>query len=265
MGVTQLEDWYRVRPNDALKHEFGPVIRIQYNWSLAEALLTCYPEHEWHAWRFLKTPQAFWTSPTNRRSYFEWLQSKLGVKTMSDWYQVQKAEIVKNHGNGLLTHYYSQSPTRAIMDAFPEHKWQPWKFDRVPLGFWNEISHRKQFFDHLAESKGFTKLEDWYLIDVSDFAEAGGSSIASAFNNRVVDIVMTTFPEHNWQPWRFRRGQGLRNPEGHRKFMDWLYQELKLKSLADWYDLSSLVIKAHGGSSKSIQNLFLTFSTHLFE
>jgi hypothetical protein len=248
LGVKQLQDWYRVKPNDVIEDDLGALIRAEYHWSLSEALVKIYPEHEWHEWRFNKTPNGFWASPTNRRRFFEWLQSQLGLRTMEDWYGVQKVQIARNGGNGLLTHYYNQSAARAIMEAFPEHKWQPWKFKRVPMGFWNEIAHRKLFFDHLAELRGFSSMEDWYKLDIEDFVESGGSSIAVAFNNRIPDIVMQTFPEHEWKPWMFRRSMGLRRQEDHRAFMDWLFKKLGMKDLAEWYHTPSMAIREHGGT-----------------
>lgn len=248
LGVTKLEDWYRIKPSDAIKQPRGPIIRINYNWSLAEALTKLYPEHEWHEWRFNKTPNGFWSLQSNRRRFFVWLQEKLGIKTMSEWYTISKTDITTNGGNGLMTHYFRHSPVAAIMDAFPEHKWQPWKFQRVPSGFWAELQNRKIFCAHLAEVKGFTSIDDWYNVDIDDFNQHGGGSIAVAYNGRVADIVIETFPEHEWKPWLFHRAISFKRLEDHRAFMDWLSKSLGIASLADWYTLPASVIRENGGA-----------------
>lgn len=248
LGVVHMEDWYKVRPEDAMEQPHGAVIRVDYHWSLPEALVKIYPEHEWHEWRFYKTPNGFWSLQTNRRRYFQWLMRRLDLKTMEDWYSVSKAMIAKNHGNGLLTHIFSHSPPRAIMDAFPEHKWQLWRFVRAPTGFWQDLTTRRQFFDHLKERKGYTKMEDWYNSQVEDFVEAGGSSLLALYNNRIADLLMETYPEHEWQPWLFARTLHLRRPEDHRIFMEWLGKKLGIKKMDEWYEVPSSIIRDNGGA-----------------
>lgn len=43
---------------------------------------------------------------------------------------------------GLLTSHYNSSLIKALATIYPEHKWIPWKFGRVPRGFWS----RKDFY-----------------------------------------------------------------------------------------------------------------------
>jgi hypothetical protein len=57
-----------------------------------------YPTHSWVPWKFQAVPRGFWASETNRKQYFDWLGSQIGIHSPKDWYQVTSETIRENYG-----------------------------------------------------------------------------------------------------------------------------------------------------------------------
>ena len=68
----------------------------------------------------------------NHRIYARYLGEKLGYEKMEDWYKISKKDICKNGGSGLLSGYYASTPSKFVMEMFPDYEWLPWKFTRMP-------------------------------------------------------------------------------------------------------------------------------------
>jgi hypothetical protein len=58
-----------------------------------------YPEHVWLEWQFTSVPRSFWNDVNNQKRFLEWASGELGVKSLSDWYKVKSAQIIKLGGS----------------------------------------------------------------------------------------------------------------------------------------------------------------------
>lgn len=77
--------------------------------------------------------------------------SELKLEHWTDWYKVSYRDIRSLGGGSMVSLYYHDSisnffhfyntTARAIMDIFPEHKFEPWLFERVPTG-WKIVEKR---------------------------------------------------------------------------------------------------------------------------
>lgn len=91
----------------------------------------------------------------NRRKQFDYIAVRLGYTNYEDWYGVTTADIRKFGGKihdiymqytskhkigGTVLHYYSSSPSSALLDIYPEHDWKLWKFGRSYKPVWNDVS-----------------------------------------------------------------------------------------------------------------------------
>jgi len=58
------------------------------------------------------------------------------------------------------------SPASIVMKAFPEHKWEPWKFARSKhRNTWpNNPNLVTQYFDWLKQQLGLSSMEAWYNV-----------------------------------------------------------------------------------------------------
>ena len=50
------------------------------------------------------------------------------------------------------------------MSTFPEYQWLPWKFNTVPVGFWEDLGNINNYMTWLSRQLNITKMEDWYKV-----------------------------------------------------------------------------------------------------
>ncbi len=57
-----------------------------------------------------------------------------------------------------------------------------------------------------------------------------------------VELLAETYPEYDWLPWKFERPRNYWSDiKNVRKFMDWAAQQLNVKEMSDWYNVSTSV------------------------
>jgi hypothetical protein len=84
--------------------------------------------------------------------------------------------------------------------------------------------------------------------------ETGGLPILKhQFGGSLVRALEYIYPHHEWIPWRF---SNTSVPSGYwvdeanrRKFFDWLFTELKLTTMDDWFEVSPSVVRGRGGAA----------------
>lgn len=173
------------------------------------------------------TVRTFLRSLTESSQYFEWLGVQLGFNSMEDWYNINIDKVVKHGGRNVLT-VYNGSAMRAVQNVYPEHKWLPWKFETVPLGFWEKIDNQRQFFDWLAEQLGYKTYEDWYQVGNPDIYKWGGHSLMKCYYGASVPRALRAiYPEHHWQLWNFKNisKRFWRSKNNHKIFLEWLVND----------------------------------------
>jgi hypothetical protein len=73
----------------------------------------------------------------------------------------------------MIVMHFDWNLSKALEDAFPEHRWQWWNFKQVPKGVWANAENRKEFFSWLEEQLGITHPEQWYDIHMQQLYEIG--------------------------------------------------------------------------------------------
>jgi hypothetical protein len=167
-----------------------------------------------------------------------------------DWYKVTTAEVLEKGGSGMLDHY-GGSLIRALAGVYPEYRWQTWRFNQVPRGYWDDITNQRKFFDSVAEKKGIKNLDDWQKVKVADLEEFGGPSLLQRYyGNSLIKALMKVYPEHKWLAFLFTQApQGYWDKkENHRAYMDWLATQLNVKEMDDWYKVKRTDVIARKGS-----------------
>lgn len=109
---------------------------------------------------------------------------------MSDWYNVSKQDFADNGGSSLLNTYYNEKPSRAVMEIFPSHKWDIWKFRTLPHNFefadTYHIFHSHIFCDITRQLLEFVKSiesklkisspKDWYRVSMGQIGAISHAS-----------------------------------------------------------------------------------------
>jgi hypothetical protein len=67
------------------------------------------------------------------------------------------------------TIYNGNSLSKALAAAYPEHKWEVWKFSQVPKGFWKDDNNARNFLDKVSFFAVYCDL----LLTVLSIVEVG--------------------------------------------------------------------------------------------
>src|SRR5690348_7266838 len=126
---------------------------------------------------------------------------KLGYNKMEDWYNIS-AEDIENHGANLLLQYYDHSPSKAVMNAFPDYNWMTWKFKIVPRGYWEHLlkdtAEQKRVIEWLSEQFYIENKEDWYRTSLQRIQKL--VMIRNAED--LATILQNVYPDHTWDTQR---------------------------------------------------------------
>jgi hypothetical protein len=166
LGIKNQSEWYLITKADITRH--GGILLLQkYKNSPFELLQLAYPEKEWNPFKFSK--YRFWTIPANRRLFFESLKNHLHFTSMEGFYNLSLEQFGQYGGWGLLQ-VFGGSLYKALLSSYPQHEWLPWRFSRVPLGYWKVVKNQRYFMDWLGKELGFTTMSDWYRVKAGEIS-----------------------------------------------------------------------------------------------
>lgn len=228
----------------------GRQLLQRYRNSLALMLQTFYPEHTWRPWRFLKAPNGLWDNLVTQRAFFEELAEKMNVQTQDDWYRITQQHICDLGGSALLV-LYNGSVLQMLRVLYPEFSWQPWRFNHVPQGYWEERKHQRQALDQLATELNVGHWENWYTMTSQHITTHGGGGLLTCYGRSPAQMVQTLYPEYPWLSWRFCRvPDGFWNEKTkHREVLEQLAMQLSIVGWEDWYQVPQQHIQQHVGQT----------------
>lgn len=181
---------------------------------------------------------------------------------MADWYSFGS---LQSRRHSIPLDDFDGSVVSALKTCFPDHKWQVWKFAKVPQGWWADQANQRLFFEEAGEELGVGKLDDWYGVSRRQLVNVSGVSLLVDFyKNNLFLALSAVFPEHRWLPWKFSASRvPLRfwaDEKNQRAFLDWCYTELRMESLDDWYRVPvATVASLRGGAMLRTQFSFSLF------
>lgn len=108
-----------------------------------------------------RMPNSFWTIQKNQREFLDELGTKLGILKLEDWYSMKTSDIINAGGRKLINQFRS-SLCLTLMSAYPEFKWEPWRFKNTPRGYWESPENGKSYLDWVGEKFGIEDVRDWW-------------------------------------------------------------------------------------------------------
>jgi hypothetical protein len=60
--------------------------------------------------------------------------------------------------------FFKNSPSLLITTVLSEYEWLPWKFDKCPQNFWDNIENQRNFTDWAGKQLNIKEMSDWYKI-----------------------------------------------------------------------------------------------------
>ncbi|MBN4050257.1 hypothetical protein JYT28_00715 [Desulfobulbus sp. AH-315-M07] len=128
LGYKKPADWYQITARDFAKNHGATLVSAKYGGSPSAVVIAYFPNRTWLPWMFNEVPRGFWAKAQHRRAYMNWLATRLGIRTPSDWYYVTGKDFEKNLGGGLFSGRYRSSVYRALRDLLPRHPWKREQF-----------------------------------------------------------------------------------------------------------------------------------------
>jgi len=133
LGFTKPEDWYQLKMSDLAEAGFSGLAGGWYQGSTIAAVQELFPQRTWIPWLFNRVPNNFWNSTKNQKAYLLWLQERLGIESMDQWYSVTSSAFHNNFGGRLIS-IYGNSPKKILSRHFEEIEAKDPRFDRMRRG-----------------------------------------------------------------------------------------------------------------------------------
>jgi hypothetical protein len=188
-----------------------------------------------------------------QRKFFDWMHKELALRNREGWYLVNNREVDRHGGKELLDSLYEGQLWRALEAVYSDtnHSWDPWRFPKVPDGYWNELANQRKFFEWLYKTLKLRNMDGWYTIHVREAQRYGGRVLLSMHNNDMAKALSAVYPEHKFDVWRFGTvPEGFWDSrENLKKFFDWAHKDLQLKTLDGWYRVYNREIERRGGKA----------------
>ena len=67
-----------------------------------------------------------------------------------------------------------------------------------------------------------------------------GGTLINYYSGSIINLVKTVYPNYKWLPWKFIQApKGYWNDENNvKEYMNWLSEQLNIKTMEDWYRVS---------------------------
>lgn len=212
-----------------------------------------FPEHQWDPTKFANKPRNIWASDSNQRAYLIAIGELLGVKEgrLEGWYTVGYDEFLKKGGRGLIARHKS-SFIDMLRHVFPDHSWDPTRLANKPRNYWSSLENQRNFLIDLGSKLGIKEgdFSAWYGISGDQVAKDGGRALLEHYNNSISELLMSVFPEYNWDISQFLKKPRnyWKSPLKKREFLVEVGKKMGIEEgdLEAWYKVSSEDLAKHG-------------------
>jgi hypothetical protein len=232
---------------------------------ISAALKKAYPEHVWREWLFETSPKGFWDKPANIRSYFDWLLSDYlreknpsAPKSLELLYSISYEDLVATGGLHMIQKHFDNSLGAALRATFPDHQWNDWKFDKSRKDAFSDLQKQRDCLESVGQKLKIdvSDLSSWYSVTAELIKEdEGGKSLMSKYFDSISRALVSIYPDHKWDLWRFSpaphgfwSSQVQKGDYAALKSMvcTHLGPKLRIESMEDWYRVSGKDIRQHG-------------------
>jgi hypothetical protein len=137
----------------------GTLIVHSYNSSLYHLLCKIFPEIDWLPWKFERAVKNYWEDENIQKKFIKYATEKFNIRNPSDWYNVTYKQMQEIGGATLLEKYGSLANLLSSMN--PDFNFLPWKQEKAPTGYWNDLKNQRKFMDWAATELKITNLDEW--------------------------------------------------------------------------------------------------------
>lgn len=267
-NIKQPKDWCNIKSKD-IQINGGKIILSKFS-NLQNILKYHYPQYPWDEWFTennsviqidSKKSKEFWSSITNQRKFMDKLFIELNLKTLDDWTQVNRTQIIKYGGMGLFNEY--NNLFEALKQIYPNHDWNIFQMKIIPNNFWNDKKNHRFLLDNIAKKLNLTSVQEFSSISKKDILHHGGKSLFSFYPN-LFEALKENYKEIQWNIFDFKPipKHYWADKTIQRQFLDEFARKHNIQSQQDWRNVNGRDIHIGGGSSilKQYSSVFEMFS-----
>ena len=190
------------------------------------------------------------------RVYFDSIARELRIKSPHDWYKIAKVDVLHKGAFGIVRRYYGGSLMRALVEVYADYEWQLWRFESPPRSYWEDPLKHRQYFDWFAQEFKIEAPTDWFRVTTTEVETSGGGGLLFQFQQSLTRALLSTYPEYDWQVWRFSElPHDLWNEMYQKNYFDWLAKSLNVQNQEDWYSITDEMLEEKG-AAKMLQRFY---------
>ena len=269
LGITNPDDWLSLPRKQFIK-EGGKTILSHYHNHFHKLLSSIYPNHPFKFSSFPSSSRTYFKENENQLEYLEDLFHKLSLTSLEDWKKISVRTLIDHKGKGLISTLYHNDMKLLLTSLYPHYPWSfpPSSSKTDSNKYFSSIDHQREFMDQLYSKLNLSSFDDWIDVTRNKMIENGGKSLVNYYyNGDVKELLKGVYPHYPWcfDPIYLLLSQPSSSDpslftsiDNQRKYMQYLFDKLQLKSLDDWVNVTKRKIKDHGGAP-----LLLLYSSDL--
>jgi len=67
---------------------------------------------------------------------------------------------------------------------------------------WSDVNKRQAYLKTVEAKLGLRDVSDWYFVKAHQLRTLGGSHLLKLYNNSLSQLLVDTYPEHQWDKQR---------------------------------------------------------------
>ena len=255
LNLKSLNDWLKISKLALYEKGAKSLIQHYYSHNFHKLLSTIYPNHLWnfdnnnsknHSIKY------FQSIIENQRQFMGNLFLKLKLKSLEDWILISRKRIKSLAGGSIILSLYDNDMKKLLPSIYPYY---PWKFDFLLSNirskeYLSSINNQIIIMERLYYKFQLRSLDEWTEISLNYLKKNGGSFLLKFYSNNQKKMLQKIYPNF---PWYFSSKVTpnllFKSIDFQKKFLDYLFVKLKLKSKDDFIFITKNKIIQYGGRS----------------
>lgn len=112
----------------------------------------------------------------------------------------------------------------------------------------------RKYFDWLSNELKIKRKEDWYGVNIDNMSIKSMHKelvqlLNNYYNDSLCEALQMIYNDHKWFPFLFKHinSEYWIDKDNHRQYVDWLGDQLSIKNLDEWYNITADDVKNKGG------------------
>ena len=207
--------------------------KLLQNKSLPQLIVSLFPE--------LKVENFYWKSIVRQRIFMNQLQEYFKITKPEDWKNIRYSDFKKNGGSKFV-HYYS-SYDDLLHTIYPEVNWND------EINSTNTLEEQKNILHEISNKYQLLTPNDWNLFPIRKLNKKGRDVLKNY--SSYFEMLTKLLPDYSWNPFLFSVKKLPKNfwynKDNQQKFIFYVEQNLKIKNVADWNNVTDVELKKLGG------------------